>query len=364
MEEPAECYFPPQAAMDERVQHLLARLKLRHPQAGGPDDMLEAMVRFQPIADLVKRAREARGWSQARAARALRIDREELADLEGVVGLFGDEFPWLPDLAWLLGIGEPLAQWVEANPRVAFTYGVADAPTVRAAYAEYRVEAQRLGRPLPVTFVPPQEWRDLASGPLEAVPSFLSAGLPSGYRLLATIRGIEPTIWRRLEVREDLTLGQLHEVMQVIFGWNTTHSHAWDAGERRFGRPDQMDEADVIDDRKVTLNDLMLDVGEALTYWYDFGDGWRVRVELEAILPAQERPAARCLNGRRAGPPDDCGGPPGFADILATLAGPPSERRREVTRWLGPDFDPEAFDPDDSNAALARRNRRWQPPKR
>jgi len=174
------------------------------------------------------------------------------------------------------------------------------------------------------------------------------------------VRGVEPTIWRRLEVRLDLTLAQLHEILQVAFDWNGSHLHAWDVGSRRFGRPDLMDEADVADDRKIYLQYVPLDIGQAMEYWYDFGDGWRVRVQVEAVLATADRPAARCLNGRRASPPDDAGGPPGYAEMLAVLAGPPTPRRRELRQWVGEDFDPEGFDADDINAALARRNRRWQ----
>lgn len=357
-----ERFFPDAVEMDRRVVHLRERLKVAQPEAARTgDDMLDRLLRFQPLSDVFRRAREARGWGQARAARAVGMSTDAIADLEMVVGLFGEELPWLESYAWTLGLGEVLAQWIESNAALAFEVGLPDGPSVRQNLELYSTTAHLVGHTVPPAYVPPEEWIQLARGPLEEVPPLLGAGHPLGLRLLAVVRGIEPTIWRRLDVRDDLTLAQLHEVMQVVMGWNSTHQHAWDVGRKRFGRPDQIGEPGVRDDRRVTLDDLHLGVGDVLTYWYDFGDGWQVQVRVERALKPEERPAVRCLNGRRAGPPDDCGGPPGYQELMAALAGPPNERRSEVVRWLGSDFDPDAFDPADSNAALARRNRRWQP---
>ena len=43
------------------------------------------------------------------------------------------------------------------------------------------------------------------------------------YQLRAVIRGISPMIWRRLLVRDDSTVAQLHEVLQIAFGWDDEH---------------------------------------------------------------------------------------------------------------------------------------------
>jgi hypothetical protein len=79
-------------------------------------------------------------------------------------------------------------------------------------------------------------------------------------------------------------------------------------------------------------------------YEYDFGDGWRHEVLFEGF-PSSD-PKAKyplCVGGNRACPPEDCGGPGGYADYLAALSDPQHERHEELLEWRGP-FDPEAFD--------------------
>jgi hypothetical protein len=80
------------------------------------------------------------------------------------------------------------------------------------------------------------------------------------------------------------------------------------------------------------------------TYLYDFGDGWRHQVVFEGCGPVEPRTAyPRCFDGARACPPEDCGGPWGYADLLEVLAGPRNKRYKELVDWLGA-YDPEAFD--------------------
>jgi hypothetical protein len=97
-------------------------------------------------------------------------------------------------------------------------------------------------------------------------------------------------------------------------------------------------------------------VGGVVRYEYDFGDGWEHDIVLEKFVPPVERPT--CTAGRRHGPPEDCGGPWGYAELCDALADPAHERHEELTEWLeetyGSDFDPEHFDPADADHALAR----------
>ena len=95
--------------------------------------------------------------------------------------------------------------------------------------------------------------------------------------------------------------------------------------------------------------------GDAFSYEYDFGDSWIHEIRIEKALPAD--PAVhypRCLAGERACPPEDCGGPPGYEDLLAALQDPAHPRHEEIREWAGPSFDPEAFDPAKVNRILWR----------
>lgn len=86
--------------------------------------------------------------------------------------------------------------------------------------------------------------------------------------------------------------------------------------------------------------------GQKLLYEYDFGDGWEHEVILEKFLPID--PAAKypvCLAGARACPPEDCGGFPGYADIMAALKAPEkTDGRKELLEWVGGGYNPERFD--------------------
>lgn len=83
------------------------------------------------------------------------------------------------------------------------------------------------------------------------------------------------------------------------------------------------------------------------TYEYDFGDGWRHKIVLEKVLSAE--PGVKyplCLSGKRACPPEDCGGIWGYEELLEIMKDPNHEEYEERMEWIGDDFNPEAFDPD------------------
>ena len=81
-------------------------------------------------------------------------------------------------------------------------------------------------------------------------------------------------------------------------------------------------------------------------YEYDFGDGWRHEILFEGFPLADPKAKyPQCVEGERACPPEDCGGPWGYADYLAALADPQHEQHEEMLDWIGGSFDPEEFDP-------------------
>jgi hypothetical protein len=178
------------------------------------------------------------------------------------------------------------------------------------------------------------------------------------YQLLVELQYIDPPIWRRIQVRDDTTLGTLHEILQFVMGWEDGHMHQFVHNDTSYGMLDEemsMD-LDVNNEDEFTLRDLGLRVGDSLSYEYDFGDGWLHELVLEEKLPPA--PATRypaCLEGERACPPEDCGGPPGYENILRILALSPKKRSEDdidMIDWLGDDYDPEEFDIDIVNQEL------------
>ena len=168
------------------------------------------------------------------------------------------------------------------------------------------------------------------------------------YQFKVTLLDIKPAIWRRIQV-PDCTLADLHEYIQAAFGWWNYHLHQFDIDGERYGppAPDDMDFGlEMIDETDVPLSKLIPKSGRKSrwVYEYDFGDGWRHEVLFEgfvAVDPKAKYP--QCVEGARACPPEDCGGPWGYADYLAAIADPQHERHDELLEWRGP-FDPEAFD--------------------
>src|SRR5690625_2763574 len=156
-------------------------------------------------------------------------------------------------------------------------------------------------------FAPPQA--ELRRPPLETV---------STYRLRVDLDYARPPIWRRLELRSDLTLDRVHDIIQTAFGWWDTHLHIFTLGGRAYDRsvenflcPFDVEEGESpgTPESAVRLDETIQEVGDKLFYLYDYGDDWGHTIKLEAVLPRQSNtPDAWCTGGRRAAPPEDCGG--------------------------------------------------------
>jgi hypothetical protein len=108
----------------------------------------------------------------------------------------------------------------------------------------------------------------------------------------------------------------------------------------------------MIDERHLTLGDLLPFAGDEFDFDYDFGDGWRHRVTVETIVRADAAATyPRCVAGRRACPPDDCGGPDGYKDFVKAIGDQRHPEHKRMKEWGGP-FEPDAFDLEEINLAL------------
>ncbi|HSR86753.1 MAG TPA: plasmid pRiA4b ORF-3 family protein [Streptosporangiaceae bacterium] len=180
------------------------------------------------------------------------------------------------------------------------------------------------------------------------------------HRVKMTLRGIKPTIWRRFEVPSDVTLRRLHRVIQAGFGWQDYHLHVFETAGGRYGIPDPDGDDDTFNDSYKKLAAVADWPGDRVRYTYDFGDNWELDIVVEAVTPAEPGVAyPRCTGGRRAGPPEDCGGVGGYAEMLSVLANPRHEEHAARLWWLGietaAEYDPEALDIDVINDDLTRR---------
>jgi hypothetical protein len=171
--------------------------------------------------------------------------------------------------------------------------------------------------------------------------------MPNYLDLEVQLDGVTPRIWRRFLLRERATFLDLHHAIQAACGWDDCHlfvfrdaagnALAGVADDGGWGEPEP-------DAGKVRAADT-LRKRWSVHYEYDFGDGWEHTVEVKEIVSLTERFTRRLLGGARAFPPEDCGGLPGYEDVLAVVAG--GEARYHDTdvlrEWFG-SWDPEHFD--------------------
>lgn len=177
----------------------------------------------------------------------------------------------------------------------------------------------------------------------------------SVYQIKLTLRGTKPPIWRRVQVFSDVTLFQLHGILQVAMGWTDTHLHQFRRGSTYYGTNDPEFGMKRVSERSTRLRDVLVKPRDRMVYEYDFGDGWEHDVVLEKMLEVS--PDVRCpsvLAGRGACPPEDVGGIPGFYNFLEALGNPRHPEHADMVSWWGETFDAEFSDLDDVNRALAR----------
>jgi hypothetical protein len=173
------------------------------------------------------------------------------------------------------------------------------------------------------------------------------------FQLRITLEGIRPAIWRRVAVPGNLNLARLHGVIQDAMGWEDCHLHEFEAGDTRFGPAcDLMFGARVEDEKRYTLERLFA-TGDRFRYVYDMGDSWMHEIVVERVTEVAGTFPPRCLAGARACPPEDCGGPWGYADLVEAMS-PSNERHEEVSEWLGETWSPEVFDVEAADRLIAR----------
>ena len=174
-----------------------------------------------------------------------------------------------------------------------------------------------------------------------------SVAPPAAYQFKVSLAGISPPIWRRLLISNQVTLHKLHAAIQIVGGWWDYHLHMFEIAGTEYGSPDPDGDLDLrfLNDTRHKLNSLHLTPGMSFRYRYDFGDDWEHTVRLEDVLPPEQASSHPvCLDGERSFPPEDCGGPYGYRDLLKILSRPGHPQYTDMREWVGPYFDPKEFD--------------------
>jgi len=183
------------------------------------------------------------------------------------------------------------------------------------------------------------------------------------YQIKVTIIGSEPSIWRQIQVPGNVSLHRLHLILQAVMGWQNYHLYRFNLGGTDYGLPDSEEDAynkmEVRDARQTKLSSIVPMDETRFLYEYDFGDSWEHEVLVERIGVKETKVLYPvCVSGARACPPEDCGGIPGYAELLKVLGDPNHEEYHNMKEWAGPRFDPEKFSLAKVNRLL-KTMRRW-----
>jgi Plasmid pRiA4b ORF-3-like protein len=172
------------------------------------------------------------------------------------------------------------------------------------------------------------------------------------YQLKITLADVRPPVWRRLLVK-DCSLAKLDAIIQTCMGWEGGHLSSFQVQGEEYG-DDPCGELEMESPRKRKLSQIVQSGIQKFTFTYDFGDNWVHTVSVEKTLEAEPKTRyPRCVAGSGACPPEDCGGPWGYAHLLEVIRDPKHKEHEEMLEWLGEDFDPGQFDASEINKELA-----------
>jgi hypothetical protein len=169
----------------------------------------------------------------------------------------------------------------------------------------------------------------------------------------------QPLVWRRVRVPAAYTLGELHELIQLVMGWQDVHLHEFRVRDTRIGITDWPDiEApeDVHSEADWSIADVLAPATAEFGYVYDLVDLWRHRLVFEpATRWGRAGASPLCLAGENACPPEDVGGAAGYARFLEALVDASHPEHRAYVDWVGGVWDVAAFDLNRVNRELMTR---------
>ncbi|MBX6740511.1 MAG: plasmid pRiA4b ORF-3 family protein [Acetobacteraceae bacterium] len=180
-------------------------------------------------------------------------------------------------------------------------------------------------------------------------------------RLKITLDEVKPAVLRRIEVPLTIRLDHLHLVLQAAMGWTNRHLYEIRARDVGWGVPDPDWGEGPLNARKTRLLDVLEDTGaKTLKYLYDFSDGWEHTIKVERITdPISGLIYTYLIDAAGRCPPEDVGGPWGYAEFLEAIADRKHENHTEMVQWAGAPFDPNTIDFDEQVKAVEALAKAW-----
>jgi Plasmid pRiA4b ORF-3-like protein len=182
-------------------------------------------------------------------------------------------------------------------------------------------------------------------------------------RLKITLDDVKPAVLRRIEIPFNIRLDRLHLTIQAAMGWTNSHLYEIRARDVGWSTPDPENDwsGDFLDARKARLDEVLEDVGtKKLRYVYDSGDGWEHTITIERLInPELGQIYPRLIEATGRCPPEDVGGPWGYAELLEAIDDPTHERHSDLLQWVPDQFDPRLADFKSLSDDVAAHAQRW-----
>ncbi len=181
------------------------------------------------------------------------------------------------------------------------------------------------------------------------------------YQLKCKLLHTKPSVFRTFLIDSDMNFYELHHVLQIAMGWYNCHLFNFKYHDYYLELPNvDDDEYDIpgsfqkIDPRKIILSEFFISPKTIINYTYDFGDDWEHEILLQKIIEPgrSSAPLPFCMKGKYACPPEDCGGIPGYYNLINIMKNPKHREYKSYAEWLGEPFDMEEFDIDFVNDGL------------
>ncbi|MCD6543421.1 MAG: plasmid pRiA4b ORF-3 family protein [Flavobacteriaceae bacterium] len=173
------------------------------------------------------------------------------------------------------------------------------------------------------------------------------------FQIKISLDNAKPSIYRTILIEPDTNFVDFHDIIQIAMGWDDYHLHQFETGDYTIAEPDEFMDIESIDPSSLTINEVLKKIGDKIKYEYDFGDGWAHTIQLEKIIPYQlNKNYPTCIRGKRACPPEDCGGIWGYENMREIIKDKKHPEYRKTIEWVGIDFDPDYFDIEYVNETL------------
>lgn len=137
------------------------------------------------------------------------------------------------------------------------------------------------------------------------------------YQLRIYLKEISPMIWRRILVPDCISIADLHAIIQIAMGWENSYLHRFDIWGKEYGIAYEGGISFQDDPRNISLKDFSFRINEKFVYEYNFFDHWEHEIRLEKkVLTTTKKIYPCCIGGNYASPPEDCGGPRAFMELI------------------------------------------------